>query len=108
MKIIVVLSMVIVLIAVGCNKPSRQGHELTTNQLIIKFKTTTSQSAIDSLTAEMGLQRVKDIPELNIKVYKLAPGMNMEKAIKKCQKNPHVEYAEPDYQVRALEGKKKH
>ena len=73
---------------------------------MVKFKTAASQAQIDSLTKELGFEKVKEIPELNIKVYKLAPGMSMDEAIQKCQKNSCVEYAEPDYQVKALEGKK--
>ena len=103
MKKNITFAMILVIFVLNCNKPSHQQLENTTNQLIIRFKDTASQAAIDSLTAEMNLQHVSDIPELNIKVYKLASGMTLEKAIQGCQKNPHVQYAEPDYRVRTLE-----
>ena len=61
---------------------------------------------MDSLTANLGLEKIKEIPALNVKVYELGPNISIEEAVQRCMKNPHVEYAEPDYQVHALDEKK--
>jgi len=108
MKLISILFITFGLLAMACKKPSHQRQEIAIDHLIVKFKDTATQAEIDSFGVDIGLQKVKDIPELNIKVYKLVLGMSMDKAIQKCQKNPCVQYAEPDYQVRALAGKKEH
>lgn len=105
MKCLFIFTLAFVLLTCVCKKPAYQDQELGTKQIIVKFKTDASQSQIDSLTKELGFEKVKEIPELNIKVYKLVPGMSMDEAIRKCQKNSCVEYAEPDYEVRALDGK---
>ena len=104
MKKKTVFIFVLFILVLGCNnRPSQHPQEVTANRIIVRFETTASQSAIDSLTAELGFEKIKDIPELNVKVYKLPAGMKIERAIEMCQKNPHVRYAEPDYQVRALQ-----
>ena len=105
MKKIPIYIIALLMFALGCNHRPPQQHRqaVTTDRIIVKFEAGTSQAAIDSLASDLGLQKVKDIPELFIKIYKLPPGMKIERAIEMCQKNQHVRYAEPDYQVRTLQ-----
>jgi len=52
---------------------------------------------MDSLTSELGLEKVKEIKQLNLTVFKITSKLSVEEAVKKCQQNPVVEYAEPNY-----------
>jgi hypothetical protein len=89
-----------------CREPAPKTQDTSEKQIIVKFKPATKSSVIDSLENNIGLERIKDIPKLNLKVYKIVDSSKtIDQVIQKCLNNPHVEYAEPDYTVNALKNK---
>ncbi|MFQ5630926.1 MAG: hypothetical protein ACE5I1_19315 [bacterium] len=63
-------------------------------EILIKFKPGTKPEQIETMASQMGLQYVKSIPQLRLKVYKIAAGKNADEVMTNCQKHDFVEYAE--------------
>ena len=62
-------------------------------EILVKFKPGTKPEQIEAMASHMGLQYVKSIPQLRLKVYKIAAGKNVDEVIADCQKHEYVEYA---------------
>ncbi len=80
--------------------PATAKYELP--QIIIKFKPGAASSQIEKFVTGLGLQQVRAVPQLNMKVYRVPPGKTMNEVIAECKKQPFIEYAEPDQKVRTL------
>ena len=102
MKTILALAILGLFFTWSCQKSHQQVQTLETDQIIIRYKSETSLQTMDSLAKEMNLKKIKVIPKMNIQVYQIDPKSSLQKVIIKCRNNPHVEYAEPDYQVRTF------
>ncbi|MFQ5752971.1 MAG: hypothetical protein ACE5HI_13340 [bacterium] len=77
-----------------------QATETAGPEILVKFKPGVQAAQIKAMTEEMGLQKIKDIQELNIKVFKITSKMSLEEVIAHCEKMPFVEYAEPNQTYR--------
>ena len=74
----------------------------TAQEVIIKFNPGVKQVQVNALESEVGLQQIKVIPELNVRVYKITSSKSVNEVIAICEKKPFVKYAEPNYQYEAL------
>jgi len=104
MKMLSVILMLVMLL--GCIRegpPEKEKAKYAPGEILIKFKPGTAEETVQSLTTEVGLEKVKDIPEIGVGVYRITSGISVEEAVQKCQQNPQVEYAEPNYEYRVEE-----
>ncbi len=71
-------------------------------EILVKFKPGVQEAQIKTLESQIGLQQVKAIPGLNLRVFKITSSKSLQEVIESCQKLPFVEYAEPNlrYQSR--------
>lgn len=72
-------------------------------QLIIKFKPRISDIESEQALQAIGIQTLKSIEALNIKVCQIAAEKTLDQALQESQALGEVEYAEPNYRVYALE-----
>jgi len=69
-------------------------------EILVKFKVGVEDSQVNAMQAEIGLQQIKTIPELNLRVFKITSKKSLQEVIQACQKMSFVEYAEPNQQYR--------
>jgi len=71
-------------------------------EVLVKFRDEVSLSGVMSLNTDVGAKEVR-VLSVNARVihqYKLDGAMSVEEAVSKYQRNPAVEYAEPNYLYR--------
>ncbi|SMC00015.1 thermitase [Thermanaeromonas toyohensis ToBE] len=71
------------------------------DRVLVKFFSNVPQDQIDKVHRENGGRVVEFIPELGVQVVEVPQGQAAEKAAS-YSRNPHVEFAEPDYIARAV------
>lgn len=65
-------------------------------EVLVKFKPEVKEAQINSMASEVGMEQVKFIKQLNLRVFKISSGKSVEEVIEHCQKESYVEYAEPN------------
>ncbi|MFQ5675825.1 MAG: YncE family protein, partial [bacterium] len=68
-------------------------------EILVKFKPGVEEAQITALSAELGLEQIKVIAALRLRVFKLTSGKGVQEVITACEKQPFVEYAEPNQRV---------
>ena len=118
-KITLILILILQLAFFGClfSFPivyGRDGHSLILNgegnipflyvpgEVLVKWKEKTSIHAIRQLKSVMGLEATKTLHTIKVQRVRIPPSMQIGEALAKLRGNPMVEYAEPNYIVRAL------
>ena len=69
-------------------------------EILVKFKAGVEDSQVKAMQSEIGLEQIKTIPELNLRVFKITSQKSLQEVIQACQKMSFVEYAEPNQQYR--------
>ena len=87
------------LLAGSSNKCNEESRLYVPGEVVIKFKPSTSLAIIDSLCIVIGLEEIKKIPQIEVTLYKINSDKSVEEIITKYQKNPHIEFIEPNYKV---------
>lgn len=68
-------------------------------EILVKFKQGTEETQIGKLASELGLQQIKTIPALRLRVFNVTSNKSLQEVIEACQKQTFVEYAEPNQKV---------
>jgi subtilase family protein/fervidolysin-like protein len=68
--------------------------------VLVKFKERAPQSERSRARADLGAKRLREFKS-HAEHWRLGPGRTTAQAIERLRRNPHVEYAEPDYLVQA-------
>ncbi len=72
-------------------------------EIIVKFRPGAAAEARASVRASLGAHRkLRDFDFIRAEHIKLEGNLSVEQAIERLSRNPNVEYAEPNYEVRAL------
>ncbi len=90
----------VITIQSSSSKISEKQTDGSPQEILVKFKQGVEESQIKAMASEIGLQQIKTIPALNLKVFKVMGGRTLHEVIDACQKQPIVEYAEPNQQYR--------
>jgi YVTN family beta-propeller protein len=77
-------------------KTSESKEESAPQEILIKFKARVEESQVRALASGVGLEQIKTTPELNLRVFKITSRRSLQEVIAACQKQPFVEYAEPN------------
>lgn len=75
--------------------------ENAAREVIVKFKPGVKASQISEMEKTVGLKKVKDISALNMQVFEITSQKSVAEAIKDLQKEPFVQYAEPNQTYKA-------
>ncbi len=89
-------SLFIMTAAIPQDKKAAQQKRTPVQEIIIKFKPDAKPEQIKAMAAELGLQQVKEISALNVRVYKCSSPKPIKEIIESCSKQAFVEYAEPN------------
>jgi len=79
----------------------RRGPESAPAELIVKYRTKV-EGARAEIHRRLGSRRLKGFPALAMERVKVRSGMRIADAIREFESNPDVEYAEPNFRVRAF------
>ena len=75
----------------------------STGEILVKFKASASQRAIDALNRSMATQQVDAIPALGVRVLRVPSGRSVTTVARAYSRNPLVQFAEPNYIAKALD-----
>jgi len=73
--------------------------EYVPEQALVKFCPGTPASEVARAHAAAGSAVLDEIPQIGVQIVGLPPGMAVDRAVAHYQRNPNVEFAEPDYYV---------
>ncbi|HSG24548.1 MAG TPA: S8 family serine peptidase, partial [Anaerolineales bacterium] len=74
-----------------------EDYEYVEDQLLVSFKPSVGKARSNEVLAELGLERVRRVEQINLDVLRLPPGLSVEKALEIFSKRPEVRYAEPNF-----------
>ena len=98
-----VLAQLLVLLTIltmgGCAKNLSPG---AAQEILVKFYPGVKAAQVSALESEAGLQQIKVISELDVRVYRITSSKSANEVIAICENKPFVEYAELNHQYRAL------
>ncbi|MGH7598242.1 MAG: S8 family serine peptidase [bacterium] len=94
----VLLASLFIMTAAAISQDKKAAQQTCTpmKEIIIKFKPDAKPEQIKTMTAEFGLQQIKEIPALRMRVYKNTSSKALKEVIELCGKLAFVEYAEPN------------
>jgi thermitase len=87
--------------AAGEGLPLSSGKRVS-GEILVKFKQGTSQNEIAQLDAAHGAAVVQAIPQLGVLRLRIPKGSDEGQIAAAYRRNPHVQYAEPDFIATAL------
>lgn len=79
-----------------------KGPNYVKGEVIVKYKEGVTEERVNGLHQRMNAIKKRDIPDLRIQSVKISDNMSVEDAIAQYKNDPDVEYAEPNYILRAL------
>ena len=84
----------------GCEKQGGQKRQqFVPGEVLVKFKAGLTREEIDGIRKAYGLSLMKRIESIGVYRFKIPPGSTVEDMVDALKKDPHVEYAEPNYTV---------
>jgi hypothetical protein len=81
--------------------PRAQNSQIVPDEVLVKFKPDTLPEIIESIRVEFQLETVRKFRSSNLFLMKITDGTPVETIIQKLKTYPDVEYAEPNYVVKA-------
>lgn len=93
------IAITFVVMTAGCAKNLSRG---TAQEILVKFTPGVQTTQVSALESEAGIEQIKVIPELDVRVYRITSSKSVSDVIAICEKKPFVKYAEPNYKYEAL------
>ncbi len=84
-------------------QPREATQVAAATEILVKFKAPLSEDSASVFTAAFGLQKVRDLRGIGVRVYRVPAGKTAQEVIKQLQADPKVEYAEPNLEYRIPE-----
>jgi len=76
-----------------------QGPPYAPDQVLVKFKASLSIQSIEAITKAYRLNKIKKISSIDVYKFQIPENISVEELLYSLNKNPDVEYAEPNYKV---------
>lgn len=84
-------------------KPAQfQSASIAAKEILVKFKPEAKPAQIKALESELGLQQIREIPAISVRVYKITSTKSVKEIVERMGKQVFVEYAEPNQTYKAL------
>jgi len=77
----------------------QRAQKYVPGEVLIKFKATTDSTVIDSLCKTVGLEKIKELKQIHVFLYRINSSMTVKEVIETYKDDPHIEYIEPNYTV---------
>lgn len=92
----------------ACREPAQKKSDdrslAEPGEVLIKFKTGIPEDSIQALTARLGLEKVRELSAIGVKVYRTTSRVSVKQVIDASKINSHlIEYAEPNIKYRIPE-----
>jgi len=84
-------------------QPRDAAQVAAAQEILVKFKASVSEDSASAFTAGMGLQKLRELRGIGVRVYRVPAGKTAQEMIKQLQADPKVEYAEPNLEYRIPE-----
>jgi subtilisin family serine protease len=94
LAVLAILSILFVILGDSGSRATASASTPSTGEILVKFKASASQRAIDALNRSMATQQVDAIPALGVRVLRVAPGQDAASVASHYAHNPLVEFAE--------------
>jgi hypothetical protein len=82
-------------------RPQAQNPQIVPDEVMVKFNADTAPETIETIQAELQLETIRKFRSPNLFLMKITDGTAVEAIIRKLKTYPAVEYAEPNYVVKA-------
>ena len=69
------------------------------NEVLVKFKTGILPTKVEEIFNDLNVTKISEIEKLEVHRLNISEGTNVSEAIERFEKNPFVEFAEPNYYV---------
>ena len=76
-------------------------------EILVKFKEGVTDEAVEEIITGKGVSVIKIMKHVRVYLIKLGEGRNVEDAIREFSLIPEVEYAEPNYKMKAMRSKQR-
>ncbi len=94
-------------ILAACNRePAQKQPSMKTplsNEVLIKFKPGVPEDSVQALASRLGLEHVRDLHEIGVRVFRTTSRFTTEQVLRACQSDACIEYAEPNRTVKIPE-----
>jgi len=100
-RYIISVCIILSIIACGADAPRRTFTAYKAGEILVKFRSGAYETRESDTHRLLGAKMMKRVGPGGIERVKLPEGMSVEEAIKAYEATPGVEYAEPNYLVRA-------
>jgi len=101
MRYIISVCIILSIIACGSDSPRRTYSAYKAGEILVKFKAGVYEMRSSDTHRLIGAEVIKRVGRRGVERVKLPEGMSVEMAIKTYEATPGVEYAEPNYMVKA-------
>lgn len=109
-KLLIILSISVILISSSIASSDNRGRlfkspdqHYVSDEIIIKFRESTSDATVMNALEQIGGNKIKELGKEHIVHIKIRAGQNIIDTIAEFEKNPNVEYAQPNYIYRLLD-----
>lgn len=83
-------------------EPFGSPYEQVPGEIIVRYKDSISSPSRAAMHAQLGIKAIRTFKHVGkMDLVKLPPDMTVQRAVKKFLEYPDIEYAEPNYRVRA-------
>ena len=76
---------------------SASAEEYVGGEILVRFKTTTTESNRTDFERQERLVFLQEIPTVKVRLYRLPDGIEVLSAVERCKQHPFVEFAEPNH-----------
>ena len=83
------------------SRPQAQNAQIVPDEVLVKFNPDTQPETIARIQADLQLEALRKFRSPNLFLMKITDGTAVEAIIRKLKTYPAVEYAEPNYVVKA-------
>jgi subtilisin family serine protease len=75
--------------------------EYVAGEVLVSFQPGIARAKIDEIRSSIRASVIKELSEIRVQQWRLAPGLDVARAVEVLSSNPNVKYAEPNYIVSA-------
>ncbi len=87
---------------IGVSNFGNDKIEYAPGEILVKFKNDISAEAMNRLYSELGARMIEANPQIGFKRIAISPMSTVEEAVEQFSARPDIEYAEPNYILRAF------
>jgi len=96
------LVMVLLVSSLAAQQQSQHGKgkgKFAQEEILVKFKDGVTDAQIEELEQKHGFKKTKHLKKIKVHKLRLPRGMTVEESLSILQKNPLVEFCEPNYRI---------